>query len=284
MAFVRATSQAVLESAVESHEAGLTIPHLIGEADEIEKIAANAGLSLEGCIIHDTTGEQAAIQKAITLAQDNQVQGFVKGQLHTDVFMGGLVQRDAGMRTDQRMVHVFAMFPPDGGTPVMISDGAVNVAPNVETRIAAALNVAHLCRALEIERPKIAVLSATESQIAAVPSSGEAAEIAAACQMADESADYEGPLSLDLAIAPLAVAQKGMTGSVVAGAANGLIMPDIVSGNVLFKSLVWFGGAAAAGLVMGARLPIILTSRSDPAPARLASIALGAIIQNKSKL
>ena len=112
MAFVRATGQAVLESAVESYEAGLTIPHLVGEADEMEAIAKAAGLSLDGCIIHDTTGEQEAIQKAISLAQDDMIQGFVKGQLHTDVFMGGLVQRDAGMRTDQRMVHVFAMFQP----------------------------------------------------------------------------------------------------------------------------------------------------------------------------
>lgn len=283
MGFVRATGEAVLESAVQSFEAGLCVPHLIGEEAEIKAIAAKAGLSLEGCVIHHSEGEAGAIQTAISLAQDDIIQGFVKGQLHTDVFMGGLVARDAGMRTDQRMVHVFAMFPPDGGTPLMISDGAVNVAPNVETRVAAALNVASLCRALEIERPKIAILSATESQIASVPSSVEAAEIASLARAQDDSADYEGPLSLDLAIAPAAVAQKGLRDSVVAGAANGVIMPDIVSGNVLFKSLVWFGGGAAAGLVMGARLPIILTSRSDPAPARLASIALGAIMQNAKK-
>ncbi|MGC6517597.1 MAG: phosphate acyltransferase [Candidatus Puniceispirillaceae bacterium] len=280
MAFVRATSKAVIESAVQSYEAGLCVPHLIGETDEIKEIAAQSALSLDGCLLHHTDGEAAAIEAAISLAQQDVIKGFVKGQLHTDVFMGGLVNKQAGMRTAQRMVHVFAMFPPDGGTPVMISDGAVNVAPNQETRIAAALNVASLCRAIEIERPKIAILSATESQIASVPSSIEAAEIAQACAAQDLSADYEGPLSLDLAIAPAAVAQKKMEGSPVAGYANGLIMPDIVSGNALFKSLVWFGGASAAGLVMGARLPIILTSRSDPAPARLASIALGAIMQN----
>lgn len=282
MAFVRATGTAILESAAQSFEAGLTIPHLIGEADEIKQIAADNGISLDGCHIHDTTGESEAIAHAIQLAHDGTIQGFVKGQLHTDVFMGGLVNRDAGMRTDSRMVHVFAMFPPDGGAPLMISDGAVNVAPNNDTRIAAALNVAELARAIEIERPKIAILSATESQIASVPSSLEAAEIADACRTKDKTADYEGPLSLDLAISPQAVAQKGMTGSPVAGYANGLIVPDIVSGNVLFKSLVWFGGGAAAGLVMGAKLPIILTSRSDPAAARLASIALGAILQNKA--
>ena len=283
MAFVRATGEAVLESAVQAYDAGLALPHLIGETDEMAAIAQKAGLSLEGCVIHDSVGEKDAIDTAISLAKEGHVKGFVKGQLHTDIFMGGLVAKDAGMRTDQRMVHVFAMFPPDGGTPLLISDGAVNVQPNHETKCAAALNVAELCRALEIERPKIAVLSATESQIASVPSSLEAAEIAKACASQDEAADYEGPLSLDLAIAPQAVAQKGLSHSSVAGAANGLIVPDIVSGNILFKSLVWFGGGAAAGLVMGARLPIILTSRSDPAPARLASIALGAIMQQRQE-
>ena len=282
MAFVRATSAAVLESAVQSYEAGLTEPHLIGEISEIKEIAAAESLDLAGCVLHDTTGEEAAISHAISLAKQGLIHGFVKGQLHTDVFMGALVARDAGLRTDQRMVHVFAMFPPDEGAPVMISDGAVNVAPNHDTRVAGALNVAKLARALEMERPKIAILSATESQIESVPSSIEAYEVAQACAARDQEADYEGPLSLDLAIAPLAVKQKGMTGSAVAGAANGLIVPDIVSGNVLFKSLVWFGGGCAAGLVMGARLPIILTSRSDPAPARLASIALGTIVSHDS--
>ena len=278
MAFVRATSDSVIESAVQARDAGLVVPHLIGEAVEIHDIALAQELSLEGCVIHDTSGEKQAIDTAIALAKEDVVRGFVKGQLHTDVFMGGLVQRDAGMRTGQRMVHVFAMFPPDGGLPLMISDGAVNVAPNNETRIAAALNMAKLVRALDIDRPKIAVISATESVIESVPSSGEAQEIAAACRAQDAAADYEGPLSLDLAIAPQAAVQKQITDSQVAGMANGLIMPDIVSGNALFKSLVWVGGGSAAGLVMGGRLPIILTSRSDPAPARLASIALGAII------
>ena len=182
MAFVRATGTAILESAAQSFEAGLTIPHLIGEADEIKQIASDNGISLDGCHIHDTTGESEAIAHAIQLAHDGTIQGFVKGQLHTDVFMGGLVNRDAGMRTDSRMVHVFAMFPPDGGAPLMISDGAVNVAPNNDTRIAAALNVAELARAIEIERRKSPSYQRQRSQIASVPSSLEAAEIADACR------------------------------------------------------------------------------------------------------
>ena len=282
MAFVRATSEAVLSSAIQAYQAGLVIPHLVGERADIEQIAKAHDLSLEGCVIHDTQGEKQAIDTAIALAQKGEISGFVKGQLHTDIFMGGLVNREAGMRTDQRMVHLFAMFPPDGDWPLIISDGAVNVTPNEETRIASSLSIAKLGRAIGIERPKIAILSATESVIESVPSSGEAERIAEAARAADDRADFEGPLSLDLAVAPQAAAQKGMTDSAVAGSANGYVVPDIVSGNILFKSLVWFGGGCAAGLVMGARLPIILTSRSDPAEARLASIALGAILSQAS--
>ena len=282
MAFVRATSEAVLSSAVQAYEAGLVIPYLIGEMDEMKAIAAQHKLSLEGCVLHDTQGEKDAIDTAISLAKSGEIAGFVKGQLHTDIFMGALVNREAGMRTDSRMVHLFAMFPPDGDWPLIISDGAVNVAPNEETRLASSLSIATLGRAIGIERPKIAILSATESVIDSVPSSGAAERIAIAAAEIDSAADFEGPLSLDLAVSPVAAQQKGMTKSAVAGAANGYVVPDIVSGNILFKSLVWFGGGCAAGLVMGARLPIILTSRSDPAAARLASIALGAIISQTS--
>lgn len=282
MAFVRATSEAVISSALQAYEAGLVIPHLIGEIGEIEAIAAQHNLSLTGCVLHDTQGEKQAIDAAIALAKSGEISGFVKGQLHTDIFMGALVNREAGMRTDSRMVHLFAMFPPDGDWPLIISDGAVNVAPNEETRLASSLSIATLGRAIGIKRPKIAILSATESVIDSVPSSGEAKRVAIAAAEIDSAADFEGPLSLDLAVAPMAAQQKGMTDSAVAGAANGYVVPDIVSGNILFKSLVWFGGGCAAGLVMGARLPIILTSRSDPAAARLASIALGAIISQTS--
>ena len=278
MAFVRATSEAVISSATQAYEAGLVIPHLIGEEDEIKQIAADHNLPLEGCVLHHTTGEAQAIETAIALAQKDEILGFVKGQLHTDIFMGALVNREAGMRTDQRMVHLFAMFPPDGDWPLIISDGAVNVAPNEDTRIASSLSIAKLARAIGIETPKIAILSATESVIDSVPSSGEAERVAKAAAAQDDEAEFEGPLSLDLAVSPAAAAQKGIGDSAVAGKANGYVVPDIVSGNILFKSLVWFGGGCAAGLVMGARLPIILTSRSDPATARLASIALGAIL------
>jgi phosphate acetyltransferase len=159
---------------------------------------------------------------------------------------------------------------------LLISDAAVNVAPDIETRVEAALHMAEMSRRLGQSRPRIAVLSATESVLPAMPSSGEAAEIALRASAIDAEADFAGPLSFDLAVSPKAVAIKGVDGP-VAGMADGLVVPDIVSGNILFKSLVWFGGGLAAGLVLGGAIPIILTSRSDPPAARLASLALAAI-------
>jgi phosphate acetyltransferase len=226
-------------------------------------------------------GEQAAIDAAVAEVGAGRAQGLIKGQIHTDVFMGTIVRRASGIRTDRRLVHIFAMLPPGGGRPLLISDAAVNIAPDVATRIEAALAMAALLRRMGVETPRIAVLSATESRLPGLPSSLEAAEIAAAAAGADDRAAFAGPLSFDLALSPESVAIKGITADsdsgAVAGYADGLIVPDIVSGNVLFKALAYCAGGLAAGVVLGGRVPIMLTSRSDPAAARLASLALAAI-------
>ena len=274
--FVRAIGEATLETARAAVVAKLAVPILIGEADIIKQDAAAIGWDLDGVEIIPAEGEDGAIAAAIALFGEGRVAGLAKGQLHTDVFMGGIVNRAAGLRTGKRLVHLFAMLPPAGGRPLMISDAAVNVAPDIETRVEAALHMAEMSRRLGQSRPRIAVLSATESVLPAMPSSGEAAEIASRAAAIDTEADFAGPLSFDLAVSPKAVAIKGVDGP-VAGMADGLVVPDIVSGNILFKSLVWFGGGLAAGLVLGGAIPIILTSRSDPPAARLASLALAAI-------
>jgi phosphate acetyltransferase len=274
--FVRAIGEATLETARAAAAAKLAVPILIGEADIIKQDAAAIGWNLESVEIIPAEGENAAIAAAIGLFGEGRVAGLAKGQLHTDVFMGGIVKRAAGIRTGKRLVHLFAMLPPAGGRPLLISDAAVNVAPDIETRVEAALHMAEMSRRLTHSRPRIAVLSATESVLPAMPSSGEAAEIALRASAIDAEADFAGPLSFDLAVSPKAVAIKGVDGP-VAGMADGLVVPDIVSGNILFKSLVWFGGGLAAGLVLGGAIPIILTSRSDPPAARLASLALAAI-------
>ena len=278
--FVRAVGAPILETARDAVAAGLARPVLFGEADQIRADAAALGWDLAGADIVDTEGEEGAVEAAVAGVQDGSVRGVIKGQLHTDVFMGAIVRRTSGIRTDRRLVHIFAMLPPGGGKPLLISDAAVNIAPDIGTRTEAALAMADLLRRMGVDRPRIAVLSATESQLPGMPSSIEAAEIAAAAS-SDPGAAFAGPLSLDLALSPESAAIKGidpdsLEGS-VAGYADGLIVPDIVSGNVLFKSLAYCAGALAAGVVLGGTVPIMLTSRSDPAAARLASLALAAI-------
>ena len=274
--FVRATGKATLITARDALDAGLARPILVGETNQILADAATIGWDLAGAEIVDVAGENGAIYAALELFAAGKADGLAKGQLHTDVFMGGIVRRAAGIRADRRLVHLFAMLPPAGGRPLFIGDAAVNVAPDVKTRIEVALHIAEMARRLGQDRPKIAILSATESVLPAMPSSAEAADIAAGATALDPNADFAGPLSFDLAVAPAAVAVKGVSGP-VAGYADGLVVPDIEAGNSLFKSLVWCAGGLAAGLVLGGAVPIVLTSRSDPPAARLASLALAVI-------
>ena len=283
VAFVRATGRANLETARDAFAAGLAQPILIGEADQIAADAAAIGWDPTVVQIIDADGEVCAIETAISLVQDGRAAGLVKGHLHTDVFMGQIVRRSSGIRLDKRLIHIFAMVPSNGGRPLLISDAAVNISPDVETRTEAALEMARLLRSIGVHHPRIAVLSATESELPAMPSSVEAALIVAAASEVDPAAAYAGPLSFDLAVSPESAVIKGVdvntqTGG-VAGYADGLIVPDIVSGNVLFKSIVYFAGGLAAGLVVGGRVPIILTSRSDPPSSRLASLVLAQLYE-----
>ena len=277
LAVVRASAPLPMQTAKQAYEEGVATPILIGEADLIKKEAEAIGWDLSGIAIHDSQGEKGAIDHATALTRNGGADAIMKGHLHSDVFMGGIVSRDAGIRGTERMVHIFAMFHPDGGSPILISDGAVNVTPDMKTRQQMLISLAHMARSLGIETPKIAVISATETPIASVPSSIEARELSDWAQDHIHDAIVSGPLSFDLAMSPEAVEIKGLDGDQVAGQADALAMPDITSGNVLFKSMVWHNGACAAGVVVGGKVPIILTSRADPPSARLASIALAAL-------
>jgi phosphate acetyltransferase len=198
--------------------------------------------------------------------------------LHTDVFMRAAVSRDAGLRTGKRFVHIFHITTPDGSGSITISDAAVNVHPNLDTRKDATREVVNLLHKIGNPRPKVAFLSATESPIEAVPSSMEGRELRDWAIENIRDADFSGPLAFDLIMSPKAVQAKKLTDDPVAGQADAIIVPDIVSGNALFKSFVYLSGGCAGGIVMGAKVPILLTSRADPAAARLSSIALGAIV------
>lgn len=289
-------SEVAVETAQLMVEAGLGVPHLIGTPEVIASHAKTLGLDMAGIAVTTATTEDRVMEVAAGLVQENKVGGLMKGHIHTDRFMSGVLKRSHGIRGEGRMVHVFALFPPSnagiandgsdaGGNsdrekskPLLISDAAVNVAPDLKTSQAALEALTTLAIALGSPRPRIAIISATETPIPSVPSSLLARELAEWASANLPQADISGPLSFDLALSPEATAIKGITPSQdpVAGYADGLLMPDIVSGNVLFKSMVWFKGACAGGVVVGGKVPIMLTSRADPPHARLASIALAA--------
>jgi len=277
VAIARAGAPLPMEAAQQATEAGLMVPVFVGEADMIQAEAAKLGWDISGYALHDTTGEEEAGKTAASLCGTGEADVLMKGQLHTDVFMKSAVSRDAGLRTGNRFVHIFHISHPDGGKPLLVSDAALNVSPDIATRQAAIVEVEKLLNALGNDRPKIAILSATESAIPSVPSSMEAKELSDWAAENVKGSEVSGPLALDLILSPSSVATKGMTDDPVAGQADAIIVPDIVSGNAIFKSLVYLSGGCAAGLVTGAKVPILLTSRADPPAARIASAALAAI-------
>lgn len=277
VAIARAGAPLPMEAAEDATKAGIMIPVFVGEADMIRAEAAKLEWDISGYALHDTTGEQEAGRTAAALCGVGEAEVLMKGQLHTDVFMKSAVSRDAGLRTGQRFVHIFHISHPDGGKPMLISDAAVNVNPDIATRQSAIVEVSRLLKKLGNDRPKIAILSATESAIPAVPSSMEGKELAQWARANVEGVDVSGPLALDLILSPQAVTTKKLTDDPVAGQADAIIVPDIVSGNALFKAFVYLAGGCAAGVVTGAKVPILLTSRADPPAARIASAALAAI-------
>lgn len=278
VAIARAGSSLPMEAAKEATEAGIMVPVFTGERDLIAAEAEKLSWNISEFEILDAVGEAASGQAAAFACGEGRADVLMKGQLHTDVFMKSALNRDAGLRTGNRLVHIFHISHPDGGTPMLISDAAVNVAPNMETRQDACREVVKLLHLLGNAAPKVAVLSATESVIESVPSSVEGRELADWGNDNIADASFSGPLALDLILSPESVATKGLSDDPVAGKADAIIVPDIVSGNALFKSLVYLSGGCAGGIVMGAKVPILLTSRSDPPAARLASAALAAIV------
>ena len=278
VAIARAGAALPMQAAFEATQAGIMEPVFTGERADIDREAEALGWDISAFRVVEAEGEAASGLAAAEICGAGEADVLMKGQLHTDAFMKAALNRDAELRTGGRLLHVFHISPPDGGRPILVSDAAVNVAPNVETRQEATRTVVDMLHALGNERPRIAFLSATESPIPSVPSAVEARELADWAKADVEGAEFSGPLALDLILSPEAVAVKGMQDDPVAGRADGIIVPDIVSGNAIFKALVYLGGGCAGGLVTGAKVPILLTSRADPAAARLASAALAAIM------
>ena len=267
-----------MEAAKDAADAGILVPVFTGVADDIRRQADRLNWDISAYQIEEADGEAASAAAAASICGAGDADVLMKGHLHSDAFMKAALSRDAGLRTGSRLVHIFHISPPDGGPGVLISDAAVNVAPDLRTRKTAVDEVISLLALLGTSTPRIAFLSATESAIPSVPSSLEAAELRDWARDTYPQAQVSGPLAFDGIFSSEAAAIKGMADDPVTGQADAVIVPDIVSGNAIFKALVYLSGGCAAGVVTGAKVPILLTSRADPPAARLASVALAAIL------
>lgn len=267
-----------LTGAIEARELGLIEPILVGPADRIRQVAAQAGLDLKGVEIVNTQHSHESAAKAVELVTAGRVEALMKGSLHTDELMGAVVSKQAGIRTARRISHCFVMDVPNHPEALIVTDAAINISPTLEEKADIIQNAIDLAHALGAHDVRVAILSAMETVNSKVPSTIEAAAL---CKMAERGqitgAILDGPLALDNAISPEAAAIKKIA-SPVAGHANVLAVPDLEAGNMLAKSLSFLAGADAAGIVLGARVPIILTSRADSVITRLASCAVAVMV------
>ena len=267
-----------LTGAVDAAKAGLIIPILVGPKARIEAVAKEHGISISGYELIDAPHSVAAAAEAVKLVRAGRAECLMKGSLHTDELMGAVVSREGGLRTSRRISHCFVMDVPTHDDALIISDAAVNIAPSLEVKVDIVQNAIDLMHDLGATEVRVAILSAMETVSSKVPSTIEAAAL---CKMADRGqitgAILDGPLALDNAISPEAAKIKKIK-SEVAGRANVLIVPDLEAGNMLAKSLTFLADADAAGIVLGARVPIILTSRADSVASRLASCAIASLV------
>ena len=269
-----------LRAAIDAAKAGLIAPILVGPRARIEAVAKQHGIDISNVEIVDAPHSEASAAAAVALVREGRAEALMKGSLHTDELMGAVVRRDTGLRTARRISHCFILDVPNYPEPLVITDAAVNIAPTLRDKVHIVQNAIDLVHDLGATEVRVAILSAMESVNPDVPSTLEAAAL---CKMADRGqitgAVLDGPLALDNAISPEAAKIKGIV-SPVAGRANVLVVPDLEAGNMLAKSLTFLAGADAAGIVLGTRVPIVLTSRADSVRTRLASAAVMALVAN----
>ncbi|MBL8351298.1 MAG: phosphate acetyltransferase [Burkholderiaceae bacterium] len=267
-----------LSGAVEAARLGIIAPILVGPRARIEATGREAKLDVSGYEIVDAPFSNASAEAAVELVRSGRAEVLMKGSLHTDELMAAVVSRAGGLRTGRRLSHCFIMDVPNHPNALIISDAAINIAPTLEDKIDIVQNAIELAHALGNANPKVAILSAMETVNPKVPSTIEAAAL---CKMAERGQItgglLDGPLALDNAIDPDAARIKKIGGP-VAGVADILIVPDLEAGNMLAKSLSFLADADAAGIVLGAKVPIVLTSRADSVITRLASCAVAALV------
>ena len=267
-----------LRAAVDAARLKLIAPILVGPKARIESLAKQHGIDLGDIPIVDAPYSEASAAKAVDLVREGKAEALMKGSLHTDELMGAVVRRDGGLRTARRISHCFVMDVPSYAETLIVTDAAINIAPTMEDKVHIIQNAIDLAHAMRFPEVRVAILSAMEAVNPKVPSTVEAGAL---CKMADRGqitgAILDGPLALDNAISLESVKIKNID-SPVAGRANVLIVPDLEAGNMLAKSLSFLAGADAAGIVLGARVPIILTSRADSVTTRLASCGIAALV------
>ena len=266
-----------LVGAVEAAARGLIVPLLVGPASSIAQTATSAGIDVGNLEIIDAPHSHASAAKAVELVREGRAEILMKGSLHTDELMGAVVSREGGLRTARRISHVFVMDVPTYHKPLIVTDGAINIAPTLEDKADICQNAIDLAISLGLERPKVAILAAVETVTSKMPATIDAAAL---CKMAERGQIrgglLDGPLAFDNAISKEAAQTKGIR-SDVAGDPDILLAPDLEAGNILAKQLSFLASADSAGMVLGARVPIILTSRADSVRSRIASCAVAVL-------
>lgn len=280
-AIVHPTDKLSLEGAIKAYEAGIITPILVGPESRIKAVAADEGLDISKFEIVCTPHSNASADIAVQMAREGNVEALMKGKIHTDELMHSVLNKENGLRTGRRMSHVAVMDIPGFPRPLLITDAAINIKPTLSEKKDIVQNAVDLYHALDLGTPRVAILSAVETVNEAIPSTLDATAL---CKMAERgqirNALVDGPLAFDNAISEESAEVKGLH-SQVAGKADILVVPEIESGNVLLKQLTLLSDASSADIVIGATVPIILTSRSDSEAARVASCALAKLISRK---
>ena len=277
-AVVHPCEQSALAGAIDAGAKGLITPILVGPAAKIDEVAKANGIDLGRTRVVDVPHSHAAAARAVELVRQGEAELLMKGSLHTDELLGAVVARDTGLRTGRRISHVFIMDVPTYHKVLVITDAAISIAPTLEDKVDICQNAIDLAMSLGVNRPKVAILAAVETVTSKMPATIDAAAL---CKMAERGqivgGVLDGPLAFDNAISKEAARTKGIT-SEVAGDPDILIAPDLEAGNILAKQLTFLANADSAGLVLGARVPIILTSRADSVRSRIASCAVAMLV------
>ena len=265
-----------MHSAMEAVKENLITPIFIGDKNEIQKCAEQLKWDISKYEVIDEPVENSTAPIAAKLASEGKIKIIVKGHIHIDVLMKETLKREHNLLGKKRLSHIWHMTVDKTSSPLIITDGALNVLPNIKTKMHILKNVVNFADRIGIKRPKVSVLSATEEVLESVPSSMDAKEITKLAKEENINADVFGPLAFDNSISKKSAAIKGIKNT-VAGEAYVFLVPGVVTGNALVKMMIYFMGACAAGVVIGGKVPVVITSRSDDAPARLASMAAAVV-------